>query len=355
MALPPYDDLRTAALRLIGDGRVHPIQDVIDEIARELGVGAADRALLTPKMHRRKFDIDVESAVADLRRAEWLKNTRHGRFRITVEGRAALSLDPKRVDRKFLRENSAAFREDARRRQRRREPAGREEGKGGRKMGAECDGIVAVIDAPAAADAAGGGGPLSLLRYARDLLGEEKALGGIWTAAFPGTLLAAAEGGGRRDLLHAFGRAVWPAVTHAIREGVQVSGCVASGRFSRPAENWVGGPAASEAAAHRGMPRWIGISAAPGAGGVLARAAGAPGRAGRAGGPYAVHGVPAGRRAGRDAWAVNWPGQCDEADGREIEELVGIMDDRIESAPDAGAALRWWNTRRFCEKVLAAP
>lgn len=50
---------------------------------------------------------------------------------------------------------------------------------------------------------------------------------------------------------------------------MQVSGCVACGRFARPAKNWVTGPAADEAAAHLGAPPWVGISAAPSAGGVL--------------------------------------------------------------------------------------
>lgn len=143
MALPPYYDLRTAALRLIGDGRVHGIRDVIDGIAGELGVGRADRALLTPKTRRRKFDIDVESAVADLRRAAWLENTALGRFRITAEGRAILAKGPKRIDARFLRNNSAAFRESLRVRS----------GSGGELMaaspaarGREFDGIAAVIE-----------------------------------------------------------------------------------------------------------------------------------------------------------------------------------------------------------------
>lgn len=353
MALPSYDDLRTSALYMIGDGRVHHIREVIEGIAAELGVGGADRALLTPKTRRPKFDIDVESAVANLRKAAWLENVELGRFRITGGGRAALSLNPKRVSLGFLRDHSAPFREQEA--SRRRVP-GRGRGAAG---GAAGDGIVAAIRVPAAghssaADAAGAarGRPLRLLRYARDLLEGEKALGGLETAAFSGTLFMAAAGA-RKDLLLAFGRAVWPAVTHGIREDVQVSGCVACGRFARPAENWVTGPAADEAAAHLGAPPWVGISAAPSAGGVL------EGAMPRARYPdsmlYARRAVPLGAADGPAAWAVNWPGLCGEEDGREVEELAGIIDDRIEAAPDAGAALRWWNTRRFCERALSAP
>ena len=353
MVLPSYDDLRTSALRMIGNGRVHHIRGVIEGIAAELGVSDADRALRTPKMHRLKFDIDVESAVADLRKAAWLKNTELGVFRITGAGRAALSMNPKRISLGFLRKNSAPFREREAR-NRRRGP-GRGKGAGG----AAGNGMVAVIGViPAAGDPGTGGGastarggPLRLLQYVRDLLEEDKALGRLETAAFSGTLFMAAEGV-RRDLLLAFARAVWPAVTCGIREDVQVSGCVACGRFERPAENWVAGPAADEAAAHLGAPHWVGISAAPSAGAVL------EGAMPRARYPdsmlYARRAAPPGAAAGPGAWAVNWPGLCGEEDGSEVEELAGIMDDRIEAAPDAGAALRWWNTRRFCENALSA-
>ena len=353
MALPPYDDLRTSVLRMIGDGETHHIRRVIEGIAAELGVSDADRALLTPKMRRLRFDIAVESAVADIRKAAWLENTELGVFRITGAGRAALSMNPKRISLGFLRENSAPFRErEARNRRRRNLDKGKDAG------GAAGDGIVAVIGVPAAGDPGTGGGagaarsgPLRLLQYVRDLLKEEKALGRLETAAFSGTLFMAAEGA-RRDLLLAFGRAVWPAVTHCIREDMQVSGYVACGRFERPAENWVSGPAADEAAAHLGAPHWVGISAAPSAGAVL------EGAMPRARYPdsmlYARSAAPAGAAGGPGAWAVNWPVLCGEEDGREVEELAEIMDDRIEAAPDAGAALRWWNTRRFCERALSA-
>ena len=350
MALPPYDGLRAAALRMIGDGKVHQIQEVIEGVAAELGISDADRARRTPKMRRLKFDIYVERAVADLRKAAWLENTGLGRFRITGEGRAVLSGSPKRIGLGFLRDNSAAFRErDASSRSRgRRGPAGNE--RGGEDKG---DGIVAVIGAHASGNTGADGkgdGPLRLLRYVRELL-EEGRLAGLRTAAFSGTLFMTAEGGARRDLLLAFSRAVWPAVTNGIREDVPVSGGVACGRLERPAENWVAGPAASEAAAlARGPPSWAGISAAPSADGVLAGAV----QRGRGRTPYARHGLPAGGPAGRGAWAVNWPGLCGEADMGEVEELAGIMDDRIESAMGSEAALLWWNTRRFCERALRA-
>ena len=362
MALPPYYDLRTAALRLIGDGRVHRIRDVIDGIAAELDVGRADRALLTPKMRRRKFDIDVESAVADLRRAAWLENTALGRFRITAEGRAILAKGPKRIDARFLRNNSAAFRESSRIRR----GSGKGRGAAPAAGGREFDGIAAVIEVSAAGDpcAGGAGGaraeiddkPLRLMRHIGNLLEAEKALGGLRAAAFSGTLFITAEGAAREDLLLAFGRAVWPAVVYGIREDVQVCGCVAGGRLVRTAENWVDGPAAREAAANSDMPRWVGISAAPSANGMLAAAMPRGASRGGGGAPYIRHGLPIGVTAEQGAWAVDWPGLCDRAEGgREVEELVGIIDDRLGTTPDVGAAVRWWNTRRFCENALAAP
>ena len=358
MAPPRYDDLRAAALRAIGDGGVHRIRDVIDGIAGSLGVDAADLAALTPKMRRRKFDIDVESAVADLRAAAWLENAGLGMLRITPEGRAVLSRAPKRISVGFLRANSAAFRK---REELRRGALGR----AGRDGGLECSGIVAAIGVPDAPDSGAGrggagaarGGPLSLMRRVRDLLEGEAALGGPLTAAFASTLFVAAEGGARIDLLLALGQAVWPAVTRGIREGIRVDGCVACGRFARPAENWIAGPAADEAAAHYrgGMPRWAGISAAPSAGAALERAAAGTALRGGGGMPYARRGELPGEPFDRGAWAVDWPRLCAEASGgSEVEELAEILDGRIEGARDAGEALRWRNTRRFCEGSLRA-
>lgn len=155
------------------------------------------------------------------------------------------------------------------------------------------------------------------MRYVRSLLEAENALGGLVTAAFSGTLFITAEGSAQTDLLLAFGRAVWPAVVRGIRKDVQVCGCVAGGRLVRTAENWVGGPAAREAAAHSDMPRWVGISAAPSANGMLAAAMprGAHRGGGGGGAPYVRHGLPIGVTAEQGAWAVDWPGLCNGAEG----------------------------------------
>lgn len=354
--MPPNYDLRAAVLRLIGDGRVHHIRKVIDGIAAELDVSDTDRNLLTPKMRRNKFEIAVESAVSDLRKAAWLKNVELGRFYITNEGRAALSRNPKKIDLEFLRANSASFR--GRVSHARRHSPGWV--KGGGEGGTKHNGIVAAIMAHVAGSSGSGGGTkaahdgsLILLERARDLLKDEEALGHLTMAAFSGTLFMTAEGGTRTNLLLAFGRAVWPVIAHAIREDVLVSGCVACGQFSRPADNWVTGPAADEAIAQHGMPHWVGISAAPSADGVLAKATPRAVRAGSR--PYVRHGMPLGAPLKRGVWAVNWPKLCVKEDGCEVEELLGIIDDRIETTPDNVATARWRITRQFCELALSAP
>ena len=385
MAIPPHNDMRLPILRMLGDGKVHWIRDVIEAVAAELGVAGADRALLTPKTGRLSFDIGVTRCVTDLRKAALIENTELGRFRITGDGRAILSKNPGRIDLGFLRENSAPFRkwEESVRRARSlwkgkdggaagRKDGGAAEiedgGAAGRKDGGAAEiedggvgggGMVAVIGMPGAGGprGVGAGGPApekgrSLLEYARDLLEEEKALKGLDTMSFSDTLFATAWGSDHGDLLRSFGRAVWPAIVRGIREDVPVRGCVACGSFARDAQSSVSGPAADEAAAYHPLPQWVGVSAAPSANAVLSGLA--PGRPlhGLGGGPYAMHSVPLGTSVEQGAWAVNWPGQCDESGSGEIEEIPGIIEDRMDAAPNMETMLMWKSTLRFCDSVL---
>lgn len=338
---------------------MHTIRDVIGAVAGELGVGEDERALLTPKTSRRKFDIAVTRCVTDLRKAALLRNTVLGEFRITGEGQAVLSKDPKKIDLKFLRRTSAPFREweEYKRGKNLRPP--RDDG----PDDMESDGIVAIIDVLGVKGSWRGGNGRAvhrkwkrLLRDARCLLQGDKALGGLSTMAFSDTLFVTAEGKSYGDLLFAFSRASWPVVVHSIREDIPVRGCVACGRFLRHARNLVTGPAVDEAAMYHCLPQWVGISAAPSANGVLTRAIPHSGHPGN--GLYAMHDIPLKASVEQDAWAVNWPGQCDEADdggGDAIEDIVGIIDDRANATPDIEAAFKWRNTRRFCNSVLGAP
>ena len=53
------------------------------------------------------------------------------------------------------------------------------------------------------------------------------------------------------------------------------------------------------------------------------------------------------------AWAVNWPRQCDddEEEGA-MDEIVARIDERMDGTTDISAALKWRNTREFCNAVL---
>lgn len=357
MVLPSSDSMRLPILRLIGDGEPHGIRSVIDAVAGEFGVGESDRALLTPKTRRRKFDIYVTRCVTDLRKAAWLENDDHGIFHITDAGQAVLSKNPRRIDLKFIRASSAPFRdwEEAR--------CGRPAGRGPAAASGgdpESDGIVAIIGVPGTRGSWTGGGGMAahrkrggLLRHAQDLLEGDRTLGSVSTAAFSDTLFMAAEGGGHMDLLLAFGRAVWPVIVRSIRDDMPVRGCVACGRFLRHGRNLVAGPAADEAATYHCLPQWFGISAAPSANSVLTRAI--PRQSHPHNRLYARHDIPLRASVEQDAWAVNWPAQCDEDDDRAIEGIVGIIEDRAEATPDVEAALKWRSTQKFCSRVLDMP
>ena len=191
-----------------------------------------------------------------------------------------------------------------------------------------------------------------LLGSARGVLKGDAALGrGATFSAFSDTMFITASGRDYASLLLSFSRAMWPVVARSIMKDVPLRGCVSCGSYFR-SKSLFTGSAVDEAAEYYSLPQWIGISAAPSANSVLSREL--PRLPHRSGRMYKRHDIPLRASVEQDAWALNWPRQCEDEDEDEaaMEKIVAHIDERMEGLTDIGAALKWRNTRKFCSAVL---
>ena len=345
-------------LEAISDGHVHDIKEVTSSVAEILNV--SDEALkIVEKSGRPAFGMNVRRAAHNLRVAGLIKNEDTGKFEITKEGRAVLDAKPQYIDKKYLRENFEACRlnEERLARNRKNLQKGRT-ASGPRKR----RGMVAIIDVLGVKGSwrgeNGAGAPSihkrwnGLLKSTRCLLeGGDLAGNNMTFSAFSDTMFITVEGNSYDRLLLAFGRIMWQAVTHSIREDVPVRGGVSCGTYFRSRDNLFTGPAVDEAAEYYSLPQWIGISAAPSANSVLNRAIPRPSH--RDNRIYRRHDIPLKASVEQDAWALNWPRQCEDEDEEgAMDKIMDHVDERMEGLTDIGAALKWRNTRKFCNAAL---
>lgn len=357
--IPGVADVHLPILQAVSGGGVRGIKDVTDSVAGRLGVPDDKRRLVGGSSGRLLFDMNVRRAAHNLRAAGLIENEEIGRFGITGEGEAVLAgRPPPRIDARYLLRNSERYRLYRERLDRNRKNLQRT---GRAAAPRERRGLVAIIGVLGAKGSWRGGGGAGLHARRNDLLGSTRSLlrddclaGKSMTfSAFSDTMFITVEGKDYDDLLLAFGRTMWQAVTHSIKKDVPVRGCVSCGGYFYSPDNLFTGPAVDEAASYYDLPQWIGISAAPSANSVLSRAI--PRASHRNNRVYRRHDIPLRASVERDAWALNWPRQCDNEDEEgAMDAIVRRIDDKMGGITDIDAALKWRNTRNFCNAVLPA-
>ncbi len=102
MAVPTYDKLMLPLLQFAGDGVEHHIQDAVVAIADALQLSEEEFNELLPSGKKRKFSDRVHWANTYLKKANLLKGTRRGYFRITELGLDVLHQNPSDIDKDFL-------------------------------------------------------------------------------------------------------------------------------------------------------------------------------------------------------------------------------------------------------------
>ena len=357
--IPKTADMHLHVLEIIADGKVHKIAGVTDLVAGRMGVTSEARRITTAS-GRLSFDVGVRRAVSNLRIAGLLENEDHGIFKITRAGSDIAARCPPSISFQYLRDNCEPYRRHERDRKRSRKSI-----QEGRKAGdpLEKRGMVAIIDVLGVKGSwkgNGGGVPglhkkwNELLGSARGHLRDDRSLGRRVTfSAFSDTMFITAKGKNYADLLLSFSKAMWPVIASSIREDVPLRGCVSCGSYFRGRNNLFTGSAVDEAAEYYSLPQWIGISAAPSANSVLSREM--PRQPHQNGRMYKRHDIPLKASVEQDAWALNWPRQCEDEDEEgAMEKIVKHIDEKMEGLTDIGAALKWRNTRKFCNATLSA-
>ena len=356
-AIPGAADVHLPLLEIVSDGHVHGIAEATAAVAERLGV--PDEALRAAGgQGRPAFGMNVRRAANGLRTAGLIENEEIGRFKITKEGKAVLASKPRRIDAAYLRRNCRPYRDHMDFLARNRKSLQRPPVPASTK---KRSGMVAIIDVLGVKGSwkRGGAGAPGIHKRWNDMLRSTECMlrgGGLpgramTFSAFSDTMFITIEGKEYDRMLLAFGGIMWQAITHSIMEDVPVRGCVSCGEYFRSRDDLFTGPAVDEAAAYYSLPQWIGISAAPSANAVLSRAIPRPTH--RNNRIYRRHDLPLRASVEQGAWAVNWPRQCDddEEEGA-MDEIVARIDERMDGTTDISAALKWRNTREFCNAVL---
>ena len=104
MGIPDYQTIMLPLLREISDGREHPLQAVIEALAKTFNVSDTDRKELLPSGGQFIFHNRVGWARTYLKKAGLLSTPKRGVMQITERGMQVLKDHPRRIDNKILRD-----------------------------------------------------------------------------------------------------------------------------------------------------------------------------------------------------------------------------------------------------------
>ena len=109
--IPDYQTLMLPVLKQSAKGEVR-ISDVVETLAKELGLTAEEQDQLLPSGKQTTFANRVHWAKAYLRQADLVRSTRRAHFIVTERGKEVLAKDPTKIDNDFLQqfEEFRAFR-----------------------------------------------------------------------------------------------------------------------------------------------------------------------------------------------------------------------------------------------------
>ena len=105
MNLPTKWDLELPLLKLVGDGRIHLVRDLIEVLADQFDLMPDQREDVLDSGEKR-FNNRVRWAAFELKYAGLLENAGRGKFRITKDGENVLKSPPSKIDSQFLMEIS---------------------------------------------------------------------------------------------------------------------------------------------------------------------------------------------------------------------------------------------------------
>ncbi|HEX7369621.1 MAG TPA: restriction endonuclease [Rhodanobacteraceae bacterium] len=102
MAVPKYDWWYLPLLQLLGDGQMHRMSDVYDELAKNAGLSDTDLAEMLPSGTDRTYRNRIGWARTFLKKAGLVESPKWGHVRITDRGKTALKENPAEINDKWL-------------------------------------------------------------------------------------------------------------------------------------------------------------------------------------------------------------------------------------------------------------
>ena len=102
MSIPDYQTVMLPLLRLLADGREHPVRGAVEAISDEFHLSPNERQQLLPSGTSTVIGSRVGWARTYMKKAGLVDSTKRGVIKITERGVAALKKNPPRIDVKFL-------------------------------------------------------------------------------------------------------------------------------------------------------------------------------------------------------------------------------------------------------------
>jgi restriction system protein len=102
MAIPDYQTIMLPLLKFASDGQEHRFRDSVNALADDFQLTEEERKELLPSGQQPLFPNRVGWARLYLVKAGLLEATRRGYFKITEQGKEALSQNPNKIDKDFL-------------------------------------------------------------------------------------------------------------------------------------------------------------------------------------------------------------------------------------------------------------
>ena len=102
MAIPRHNEMYLHFLQFLGDGQTHPISDIINHLAKKMGVTEEERKVMLSSGVTSKFGSRVGWARTYLGKAGLVETVKRGVLAISVEGKRVLASNPVMIDDEYL-------------------------------------------------------------------------------------------------------------------------------------------------------------------------------------------------------------------------------------------------------------
>lgn len=102
MAIPTYETCMLPLLKLLEDGKIHFMNEVIESLARYFKLTPEEREILLPSGRQKLFENRVGWARTYLKKAGLIISPQRGTIQITERGQEVLKNNPEKIDDKYL-------------------------------------------------------------------------------------------------------------------------------------------------------------------------------------------------------------------------------------------------------------